>query len=84
MRYFGILCLLLVLGTAPGRLPAQCAMCKANLESATSDPRNTNGVGRGINNGILYLLAMPYLAAVLVGIAWYRQRRRMERLSTKT
>lgn len=61
---------------APLLLPAQCAMCKSNVEAAQNDPRNTNKVGAGLNNGILYLLAVPYVAVTIVGIAWYRHRRR--------
>ncbi len=38
---------------------AQCAMCKA---VATSNLENeSNNVGKGLNSGILYLMAVPYL-----------------------
>ena len=38
---------------------AQCAMCKA---AATSNIEGeTNNVGKGLNTGILYLMAIPYL-----------------------
>ncbi len=33
---------------------AQCAMCKAQLES------NDGGVGNGINSGIIFLMIIPY------------------------
>ncbi|MEJ2584430.1 MAG: hypothetical protein P8Z38_05115 [Robiginitalea sp.] len=39
---------------------AQCAMCRAVLES-----NGDNSVAEGINNGIVYLMAIPY---VLVGV----------------
>lgn len=42
---------------------AQCAMCRAVLESEGN--RNT---AEGINNGIVYLMAIPY---VLVGVLFY-------------
>lgn len=52
---------------------AQCAMCKAvvetNLESGGSK-------GAGLNSGILYLMAFPYLAAVGFGILYYLQRKK--------
>ena len=38
---------------------AQCAMCKAVVE--TNMDGQTNKVGMGLNSGILYLMALPYL-----------------------
>ncbi len=46
----------------------QCSMCKATLESQTQD----NGFFSGINAGILYLMIIPYLAAAIIGYAWYK------------
>lgn len=48
---------------------AQCAMCKATLES---DLATGGSVGKGINNGILYLMAFPYLIFIIVGYFIYR------------
>lgn len=48
---------------------AQCPMCKAAVESSMKDKKNTKG--RGLNNGILYLLAMPYLIAGATGAGFY-------------
>ncbi|WP_394747313.1 hypothetical protein [Spongiimicrobium salis] len=42
---------------------AQCAMCRAVLESEAD-----GAAAEGINNGILYLMAIPY---ILVGILFY-------------
>ncbi|MDT0539229.1 hypothetical protein [Croceitalea sp. P059] len=42
---------------------AQCAMCRAALESESD-----NSQAEGINNGIVYLMAIPY---VLVGGLFY-------------
>ena len=44
---------------APEAANAQCAMCRAVLESS-----GDTSVAEGINNGIVYLMAIPY---VLVG-----------------
>ena len=41
---------------------AQCSMCRAVLES--DGAQNT---AKGINNGIIYLMAIPYLLVVFVG-----------------
>ena len=49
---------------------AQCAMCRSTLENnfSNGDP----GIAAGINVGILYLLALPYLAVIVVGLMWYK------------
>ena len=43
---------------------AQCVMCKAVAEDSAAE----GAVGRGINQGILYIMAVPY---VLLGILGY-------------
>ena len=53
---------------------AQCPMCKASVESSLKD--NNNKVGLGLNDGILYLLAMPYLIVGGVGLLWYKKYRK--------
>lgn len=40
----------------------QCAMCKAVVEGGDAD------VAEGLNDGILYLMAFPY---ILVGLLFY-------------
>jgi hypothetical protein len=49
---------------------AQCPMCKQNIQTARK--AGNNSVGNGLNDGILYLLAAPYLLGSLVAIGWYR------------
>ena len=53
---------------------AQCAMCRTTLENNIS--QGNPGIAAGINFGILYLLATPYLAIVLIAIFWYRASRK--------
>jgi hypothetical protein len=48
-------------------------MCRAVAESGT---KNVKPVGRGINNGILYLLAMPYLIGGVAFIIWRKNRKK--------
>lgn len=43
---------------------AQCAMCRAVLESETD-----NSMAEGVNNGIIYLAAIPYL--LMGGLIWF-------------
>lgn len=47
---------------------AQCAMCKQAAE--TSMKTDPNSVARGLNKGILYLMAVPY---VLIGFIFRKQ-----------
>jgi len=55
---------------------AQCPMCKTSLEANRKDEGDTR-VGNGINKGILYLLAMPFVMVGSVGgVYLYRIRRR--------
>ena len=54
---------------------AQCAMCTTAVESnAKSGSTST----KGLNNGIIYLLAAPYLAVAVVGYIWYKKYRRKD------
>jgi hypothetical protein len=49
---------------------AQCAMCRAAVES------EGNGVKKeAINDGIVYLMVIPYLLAGGIGFAVYRMYR---------
>ena len=52
---------------------AQCAMCTLNAENSV---KNGNTQGNGLNTGILYLLAAPYVAIAGVGFIWYKKYRR--------
>ncbi len=52
---------------------AQCAMCTLNAENSV---KNGNTQGNGLNAGILYLLAAPYLAVAGIGYLWYKKYRR--------
>jgi hypothetical protein len=52
---------------------AQCSMCALNAENSV---KNGNTQGNGLNDGIMYLLAAPYLAVGIVGFIWYKKYRR--------
>ncbi len=58
--------LLLILGfiMLANSAAAQCAMCRANAESSIKN--NTNSIARGLNMGILYLMAIPYLMLAFI------------------
>jgi len=56
-------------------LAAQCPMCRATAES-NLDAGGT--AGRGLNAGILYMLATPYLLVALFAYLWLRNRRKQQ------
>lgn len=64
--------LLMAVLVFPSDMEAQCAMCKgaaeANLKQGGGDPK-------GLNNGILYMLSIPYLLVGSIGYWWWRNRR---------
>ncbi|RDC54954.1 hypothetical protein DU508_19285 [Pedobacter chinensis] len=55
------------------RANAQCAMCSINAEQGV---KNGNTVSAGLNTGVLYLLAIPYVMAIVVGVIWYKKYRK--------
>mgnify|MGYP001499370760 FL=1 len=56
---------------------AQCAMCKAVVE-ANLEAGDTKGAG--LNDGILFLMSMPYIAVFLFGVFYYLQKRKLKTL----
>lgn len=52
---------------------AQCAMCQATVES---NLKNGGTTGSGLNGGIMYLLAAPYIAIAGIGFLWYKKYRK--------
>ncbi|HEY1039633.1 MAG TPA: hypothetical protein VGF30_09530 [Bacteroidia bacterium] len=64
--YLAVVVLLLLLVAANAE--AQCAMCKAAAESDLET--NSKSIARGLNKGILFLMAIPYL---IVGIIFRKE-----------
>ena len=64
----------LAMMTSAADMYAQCAMCRASVENSISQGENT--IGAGLNAGILYLGAMPYLIFVVIVWAWYRHSKK--------
>ena len=56
-----------------GSVQAQCAMCTASVEA---NAKNGGTTALGLNHGIMYLLAAPYIAIAVVGYIWYKKYRR--------
>jgi len=63
------LILAILIFVLPWLSTAQCAMCRAVLES-----QEDNSMAEGINNGIVYLMALPY---ILLGVIFYFVYRKM-------
>ena len=72
-RTFVILSIILL--SLQTELPAQCPMCRMTAES---NLKAGGTAGKGLNKGILYMLAMPYLLVGTMGYLWWRNRREDE------
>ena len=49
---------------------AQCAMCKAVLESNMQS--GEDAMGKGINGGIIYIMFVPYILMAVAGYFTYK------------
>lgn len=65
---FLVLILILVAWASQDAM-AQCAMCKATVNENVVTGK---GKGQGLNSGILYLMAFPYIIASVIGYFWYK------------
>jgi hypothetical protein len=73
VQYGLILCLMLVFLFLGTEASAQCPMCRITAESNLKDGGT---MGRGLNNGILYMFFTPYLIVAGIGIWWWRNNRK--------
>ena len=76
MKVYRLLLIVFVVGIlafSGDVVKAQCAMCTASIES---NAKNGGASGNGLNHGIMYLLAAPYLAVAILGYIWYKKYRR--------
>ena len=53
---------------------AQCAMCRAVLESEEGQE-----TAKGINNGIVYLMIIPYVLMAIIGYAIFRNKKKSKK-----
>lgn len=63
--------MLLMVFLVPMVSDAQCAMCRASLEGADNTQK-----AEAVNDGIVYLMAFPYLMVGVVGYVIYRMYQR--------
>lgn len=71
MKKFLVFVFLLLCGFGAS---AQCAMCRASLESSNGSIKP-----EAVNDGIVYLMVLPYFAVALVGYAIYRLRKKSKK-----
>ncbi|KUG06832.1 hypothetical protein [Solirubrum puertoriconensis] len=67
----------MLIGLAPQASYAQCTLCKNNVEAARTEKDGYDI--SGLNKGILYMMAAPYVMGGIVGFFWYRNVRRKRR-----
>lgn len=65
-------CWLMIMSANVTPVSAQCSMCRAVAESGKKD--DATRIGKGLNNGILYLLAMPYILGGVAFFIWRKNR----------
>ncbi len=65
-----ILCLAFVLSLAVSHADAQCSICTKTVMQLGNKP------AQGFNNGILYLMTIPYLVVGAVGFKWWQNEKR--------
>ena len=68
MKKFSLIVMIFVAFFLPETAMAQCAMCRAVLES-----EGNVEVAEGINNGIVYLMAIPYI--LVAGLFYFVYRK---------
>ncbi len=66
-KYVAIVVLIIML-CFPFEASSQCAMCRAVLESS-----GENSMAEGINDGIVYLMAIPYILVAFLFYFVYRK-----------
>jgi len=68
-----ILLILVATTIVAPQVKAQCSMCTISAEQGT---KNGNTQGKGLNSGIIYLLAIPYILIAGIGVLWYKNYRK--------
>ncbi len=75
--FIALICLVVCVSLPLGDLLAQCPMCRMSAESNLS---NGGSAAKGLNNGILYIFAFPYLLVSILGFLWWRNNKKTKEL----
>ncbi|MCW3085795.1 MAG: hypothetical protein JWP12_3161 [Bacteroidetes bacterium] len=70
-KYITALLLLLFVVAGNTQSFAQCAMCRTTAES---DLNNGGSIANGLNTGILYLMAIPYVILMTGGYFFFKKQ----------
>ena len=76
-KYLILLVVFAIAFCLPHLAEAQCAMCQANVKTAMMNEKG-KAIGTGLNNGILFLLASPYVLIGTALIIWRRNAKKQE------
>lgn len=76
-KIVSLFALVITLNVSNVTVQAQCPMCKI---AAQSNMKNGGTAGKGLNRGILYMLATPYLIVGTVAFFWWRNRKKEHEL----
>ena len=68
-KFLFILTLIIFLSVNTNFASAQCAICSKTVAQMGDKP------AKGFNAGIIYLMAVPYLAAGVIGYRWWKNNR---------
>tara|TARA_Y100000782_G_C10187644_1_gene267750 strand:- start:1962 stop:2201 length:240 start_codon:yes stop_codon:yes gene_type:complete len=77
-KVFSIVILFALLLISSQDAAAQCSMCRAVVEN------NTTNIGQGLNNGIVYLMAVPYALIIFSGVFLFRKQFKDKQTFQKT
>lgn len=72
LRVLFVLLIICFISVNLTELAAQCPMCRM---AAESNLENGGTVGKGLNKGILYMLATPYILVSTVGFIWWKNNK---------
>ena len=73
LKFILFFTIIAVLAILPIDMMAQCPMCKM---AAESNLNNGGTAGKGLNMGIFYMLATPYLIVGTLAYIWFRNRKK--------
>jgi len=73
LKVFFVLVAFGILLLSTSSVKAQCAACAATVET---NAKSGDTATKGLNKGIIFLLAAPYLVVALGGFVWYKNYRR--------
>jgi hypothetical protein len=73
LSFLVLLAILIILSS--DEVLSQCPMCRMSAESNLAAGGTE---GKGLNKGILYMLALPYLMVSILGFLWYKNKKKNE------